>query len=92
MKVIVAGLPKTGTKTMHEALKLLGYRIYDYPENYYYLHDAWMKILKEGGTTEDFHKMFKDVDACMDVPCCHYWQEIHEAFPDSKVCMQWYRL
>jgi len=85
MKVIIAGMPKTGTKTMHEALKILGYSIYDYPENYWYLHDQWMKICNEGGTTEDFRKMYEGVDACMDIPCCHYWEEIHNAFPESKI-------
>ena len=85
MKVIVAGLPKTGTKTMHEALRLLGYSIYDYPENYWYLYDDWMKIFKEGGTVEDFRRMYENVDAIVDVPGCHYWEQIHEAFADSKV-------
>ena len=85
MTVIIAGMPKTGTKTMHEALKILGFSIYDFPENFWYLHDDWMKIFNEGGTTEDFRKMYENVDACMDVPCCHYWEEIHKAFPESKV-------
>jgi len=74
-----------GTKTMHEALKILGYSVYDYPENYWYLYDNWMKIFLEGGTEEDFKGMYENVDAVMDVPCCHYWEEIHEAFPDSKI-------
>ena len=87
MKVIVAGMPKTGTKTMHEALKLLGYSIYDYPENYWYLKKEWMKIFREGGTVEDFKRMYKDVDACMDVPACHYWEEIHKAFPESELSL-----
>ena len=85
MKVIVAGMPKTGTKTMNEALKILGFSTYDFPENYWYLHDEWMKIFQTGGTTEDFRKMYENVDACMDVPSSHYWEEIHHAFPESKV-------
>ena len=90
MKVIVAGMPKTGTKTMNEALKILGFSTYDFPEHYWYLHDEWMKIFKEGGTKEDFRKMYENVDACMDVPSCHYWEEIYEAFPESKVHAQEY--
>jgi len=86
MKVIVAGLPKTGTKSMNEALKILGYgTIYDYPENFQYLGNEWTRILTEGGSTEDFRRMYENVDACMDAPCCHYWEELHEAFPDSKI-------
>ena len=48
MKVIVAGLPKTGTTSMHEALKILGYNVYDYPENFWYLGKEWTKVLTEG--------------------------------------------
>lgn len=85
MKVIVAGAPKTGTKTMAEALRVLGYNVYDYFENFEYLGDDWYKIMREGGSIEDFRRMFENVDAVMDVPCCHYWQEIHQAFPHAKV-------
>ena len=34
MKVIVAGMPKTGTKTMKAALEELGYSVYDLIENF----------------------------------------------------------
>ena len=85
MKVIVAGLSKTGTKTMQAALKDLGYNVYDYMENFEYLEDDWIKICKHGGTTEDFRRMFENVDAVTDLPGCYFWDEIHKAFPESKV-------
>lgn len=85
MKIIYAGFPKTGTKTMNEALTILGYECYDYMENYMYLGKDWSKIFREGGTKEDFRRMFENVDACMDVPSCYFWEEIHEAFPDAKI-------
>lgn len=99
MKVIVAGLPKTGTKSMNAALKILGYdTIYDYPENFQFLSKEWTKILTEGANKEDFQRMYKNVDVCMDAPCCHYWEEIHEAFPESKMIFtkrdnedEWYK-
>ena len=85
MKVIVAGMPKTGTTTMAAALSQLGYNVYDYIENYEYLGKEWRKIMLEGGTSKDFKKMYEDVDAVMDEPACFYWDIIHEAFPDAKV-------
>lgn len=85
MKVICAGFPKTGTKTLNAALTELGYNCFDYLENYRFLGDEWTKIFKEGGTTEDFRKMFENIDAVMDIPCCHFWEEIHKAFPDAKI-------
>ncbi|CAK8693210.1 unnamed protein product [Clavelina lepadiformis] len=85
MKVICAGFSKTGTKTMQAALKELGYNVYDFMENYKYLGNDWMKIFGHGGTTEDFYRMFENVDAVTDVPACCFWDEIHKAFPDAKI-------
>ncbi|CAK8686999.1 unnamed protein product [Clavelina lepadiformis] len=87
MKVICAGYSKTGTKSMQAALTELGYNVYDYMENFAYLYDDWMKILKEGGTTEDFRRMFENVDAVTDLPCYYFWDEIHKAFPEAKIIL-----
>nr|XP_004227577.2 uncharacterized protein LOC101242677 [Ciona intestinalis] len=87
MKVICAGLSKTGTKTMTCALRDLGYNVYDFMENFTYLGDEWRKILTTGGTTEDFRRMFENVDAVSDLPGAYYWDEIHKAFPDSKIIL-----
>lgn len=89
MKVIVIGFSKTGTKSIHAALKKLGYKVYDYEHNFYYLRKEWIKIMtSQGGTREDFYNMYKDVDVTMDVPACVFWKEILEAFPDAKVSVQ----
>ena len=85
MKVIVAGLPKTGTKSMQAVLLELGYTNYDYVENFLYLRKDWIKIFKHGIGPEDFYRMFKNVDSITDVPGCVFWDEIHKAFPDAKV-------
>ncbi|XP_076815487.1 uncharacterized protein LOC143461604 isoform X1 [Clavelina lepadiformis] len=85
MKVIYAGFSKTGTKSMQAALTELGYNVYDFMEQYKYQGKEWMKIFKYGGTTEDFRKMFENVDAVTDMPACYFWDEIHKAFPDAKI-------
>ncbi|XP_076817972.1 uncharacterized protein LOC143463388 [Clavelina lepadiformis] len=85
MKVIVAGFAKTGTKSMHIALTELGYEVYDFVENFWYLGKDWNKILTEGGSVDDFKRMYKDVDATIDTPVYFFWKEIHEAFPDAKI-------
>ena len=85
MKVIVAAFPKCGTKTMAMALRELGYSVYDAMENYEYLHKDWENIFLKGGSIKDFQRMYKDVDACTDVPSCYFWEELLEAFPESKV-------
>lgn len=85
MKVIVAGYPKTGTKSMAAALTRLGFNVYDALENMVYLQDEYIKILGDGWTTEDFRRMYETVDAVCDMPACFFWDEIHKAFPDAKV-------
>jgi len=85
MKVIYAGYSKCGTKTMRSALTELGYEVYDFMENYEHLGDDWEKIFTTGGTTEDFRRMFENVDAVTDVPGCFFWEEIHRAFPEAKI-------
>ncbi|XP_039254414.2 uncharacterized protein LOC120331409 [Styela clava] len=87
MKVIVAGYPKTGTKSMNWALTRLGYKVYDYPENVYLLQKEYKKIFTQGWTTEDFRRMYENVDAVVDIPAFYFWEEIHKAFPDAKIIL-----
>jgi len=85
MKVILAGYPKTGTKTVANALTSLGYNVYDYMEHFWYHRKEWNKILTEGGNVEDFQRMYQQVDAVTDTPVYFFWEQIHQAFPDALV-------
>nr|CAB3260353.1 uncharacterized protein LOC100175117 [Phallusia mammillata] len=97
MKIIVAGLPKTGTKTLNAALTMLGYNVYDWMENFGYLGDDWAKQYREGFRVEDLKRMFHNVDVSMDNPIDFCWEEILEAFPNAKVILntrdddRWYK-
>jgi len=87
MKVILAGLPKCGTKTMVAAFEALGYEVCDVVENYEWFGDDWVKIFERGGTAEDFRRMYENIDVVTDTPMCHFWEEILEAFPDVKIIL-----
>lgn len=87
MKVIVAGMPKTGTKSMTAALTHFGLKVYDHLENIVLLENEYDKIINEGWTTEDFRQMYEDIDAVVDSPAYYFWEEIHKAFPDSKIIL-----
>ena len=78
-------MPKTGTKSVKEALQMLGFTVYDVEENFLYLYDEWTKIMTVGGNVEDFKRMYSNVDATCDVPACYFWEDMHKAFPDAKV-------
>ncbi|XP_076812340.1 uncharacterized protein LOC143459192 isoform X2 [Clavelina lepadiformis] len=97
MKVVMAGYSKTGTKSMAAALRLLGYKVYDFMDHFWYHYEDWMKIMERQSTVEDFRRMYQDVDALTGCPAFAFWEEILKAFPDAKVVLttreeeSWYR-
>ena len=86
MKVICAGMSKTGTTSIAQALRILGFKVYDYPEHREFHMDEWLDVYCEGKSL-DFISMYRDVDAVTDVPTAFWFQEIYEAFPDAKVIL-----
>ena len=87
MKIIVAGLPKTGTKSLAKALRTLGLVVYDAEENFGLLGSKWLQILARGPSSDDFLNLYASVDVTCDIPSCCYWKEILETFPDAKVVL-----
>ncbi|XP_031550831.1 uncharacterized protein LOC116288214 [Actinia tenebrosa] len=86
MKLICAGLPKTGTKSLARALRILDYEVYDFDENVLYYMKEWLDFFKHG-REPDFYAMFKDVDAVVGSPSQFLFEELMEAFPDAKVIL-----
>ncbi|XP_078350486.1 uncharacterized protein LOC144635256 [Oculina patagonica] len=86
MKVICAGLSKTGTTSLARALRRLGFTVYDWMEHENIHGDEWLDIYY-GGKALDFASMYKDVDAVTDLPAAFWFQEIYEAFPNAKVIL-----
>jgi len=85
MKVILSGYSKTGTKTMRAAFDILGYNTYDYLENAHYLYKEWISMFSGKGDIHQLAEKLKDIDAVTDSPCFYFWEDLHKAFPDSKV-------
>ena len=70
---------------MATALRMLGYNVYDFEEQYFYLGDEILKMMNEGWTDDDLKRIFKDVDAVTDSPACILFEELLKVFPDAKV-------
>ena len=85
MKIICAGLLLTGTKYLHEALNILGYNVYDFIDHFWEHDKHWKKIFARGASSEDFRKMYENVDVIMDMPVFSFWEKISNAFPNAKV-------
>ena len=85
MKVICAGLMKTGTSTLTKALEVLGYNVYHYASEHFNLQE-WLDSF-ETDHLPNFNEIFKDVDAVNDHPQAFWFEEITKAFPEAKVIL-----
>jgi hypothetical protein len=88
MKVIGAGLMRTGTMSMQAALQTLGYPCYhmqEVPRERGHL-DAWLKFVTAQAAM-DWHGLFRRFEATVDMPGCLYYKELMQAFPDAKVVL-----
>ncbi len=77
MKIIGAGLSRTGTKSLAHALRLLGYRTLHFDR-------TRLTDIVEGRAAEpDFHR-YDDLDAVLDLPAAWYFEELLAAYPESR--------
>ena len=80
MKIICAGLSKTGTSSLGAALEQLGYSCIHYDEHR--LND----VLEGRNPNPDFRR-YDDIDAVLDVPSAFFFRELMSAYPSAKVIL-----
>lgn len=85
LKIVGTGLGRTGTKSMHTALGMLGLgpchhmlEVFQHPESMQLWIDA-----SEG--RPDWDAIFRDYTSAVDYPSAAYWREIASHYPDAKV-------
>jgi hypothetical protein len=73
--VFCIGLPKTGTTSLHHALKILGYRSIHWPRAHLKPRKGWINYFKKSG-----------FDAFSDAPINDrgFYEELEKEFPDAK--------
>ncbi len=88
IKIIGAGLPRTGTNTLKESLEKLGYmktyhmkELLVHPDDLHY----WL-TLKETGTT-NWDELYKGFQATVDFPAYPWYKEHMKQYPDAKVIL-----
>ena len=86
MKIICAGLYKTGLKSISKALRQLGFTVYDWEEQIFDFLDHWCDVL-QNGAQPNVKRVYQNADAVVDLPGNFFWEEILEAFPDCKVIL-----
>ncbi|MEP6845928.1 MAG: sulfotransferase family protein [Panacibacter sp.] len=88
IKIIGAGLPRTGTNTLKGSLEILGYtKAYHMKELLVHPNDLhyWL-TLKETGTT-DWEKLYDGFQATVDFPAYPWYKEHMKQYPDAKVIL-----
>lgn len=93
LKVIGAGLGRTGTNSTQRALNALGFPCYHMTEvilnrdNKTHL-DFWRKVANSPpGSSQDWNQVFAKYTATVDFPGCSVWRELAAAYPDAKVLL-----
>ncbi|MGJ8593517.1 MAG: sulfotransferase family protein [Aquaticitalea sp.] len=76
-KVFCIGFQKTGTTSLEEALKILGYRVYGGDKQL-------MKCDNRDALKSYIAKTMEHWDAVQDMPWPLFYKELHELFPNAK--------
>ncbi len=87
LKIIGAGMGRTGTASLKVALEALGigrcYHMSEVLKNPQWTKD-WINVA-EGHA--DWDKIFRGYSATVDNPSCNYWKELARYYPDAKVIL-----
>lgn len=97
LRIIGAGLPRTGTFSLKRALEQLGIgrcyhmnEVFAHPEHM----PQWERAAQ--GTLPEWQSLFAGYAATADSPACFFWRELCDAYPAAKVILslrepsEWY--
>lgn len=89
LKVIGPGFGRTGTKSLKEALEVLGFgpchHMYEVLDHHVEQVPHWKALAN--GETRDWNEVFAGYVSQVDWPGANCWRETVDAFPDAKVVM-----
>lgn len=76
-KILGIGLPKTGTSSLHESLRILGYK------SVHFTHDDG-PFKKQIQIPEDLRDKRYNYDAASDINVCGFFEKYDKMYPNSK--------
>ena len=77
LKILGVGLSRTGTRSLAEALRILGYNTLHWaPER--------LRDTVDGNTAKPEVRKYDDVDAVVDIPAAYFWRELDREYPGLK--------
>jgi len=88
LRVIGAGLSRTGTFSLKRALEQLGVgRCYHMHELFAHPEHAAVWERAAAGDAVDWERLFDGYGAACDAPPCLFWRELSERYSDAKVIL-----
>jgi hypothetical protein len=88
LKVIGAGLGRTGTLSLKTALEQLGFtRCYHMTDVLAHLQHAAIWDAAARGESVDWEALFQGYQATVDWPGCNFYEQFMERYPDAKVIL-----
>lgn len=87
VQVICAGMGRTGTMSLTEALNILGYKTYHYLDVSH--HQAWADLASGKKTSEEVIEMIarEGYNATLENPTSDIYQDILKKYPNAKVVL-----
>jgi len=87
VSIICVGVMRTGLKTLHRALRQLGYsNIYD-QEDILHSYDLWDDVLRNKATRQTFLDIFEGSQVVMGMPTYCFWEQLLDAYPNARVIL-----
>jgi Sulfotransferase domain len=80
LKIIGAGLSRTGTFSLYHALERLGFSLVGYDVER-------LNGVLDGTDPRPNFRVYDDVDAVTDIPAAYFYRELFQAYPESKVVL-----
>ncbi|MBI1238833.1 MAG: sulfotransferase family protein [Alphaproteobacteria bacterium] len=88
LKIIGAGLGRTGTLTLKAALEQLGFsKCYHMVDVFARPADAAVWEAAAKGDPVDWEALLEGYQAVVDWPACHFWRTLVARYPDAKVIL-----
>lgn len=88
LKIIGAGLGRTGTESLKKALEHLGYtkcyHMFELMQNGEML-EQWQRLRR--GELPDYEMLFRDYQSAVDFPAAMYYREFMKQYPDARVIL-----
>jgi hypothetical protein len=86
VEIIGSGFGRTGTVSTYLALDQLGFGPVFHNMTFSERLDLPLRILDfANGSQDSWHNILDGFHTCLDFPCCLFWRELLDAFPEARV-------